>query len=140
VSADDIAALALRIKGTYDPHWVWMYLWRDDEDTELCPICHLLIYLFVSGICDGVLFPGHKELNVCANGILLNQETKTKLGYDTVSLSLQEAAKNVLKVRMSAVETNYPMTSGPCRLGCHTGRKSAYLLGIFGGGVLPALM
>jgi hypothetical protein len=27
-----------------------------------------------------------------------------------------------------------------CRLGCHTGRKSAYLLRIFGGGVLPALM
>jgi hypothetical protein len=69
VSADGSSALALRIKGKCDPHLVWMYLWRDDEDPELCPIRHLLIYLFVSGICDSILIPGHKELNACANGL-----------------------------------------------------------------------
>jgi hypothetical protein len=52
-------------------------------------------------------------------GLLLNQETKIKLGYDTACLGLQQAAKNVLKVRMSAVEKNDPMASGQpwCRLG-----------------------
>jgi hypothetical protein len=44
--------------------------------------------------------------------MVLNQETKTKLGYDTVHLGLQQAAKNVLKVRMNAVEKNDPMASG----------------------------
>jgi hypothetical protein len=141
VSASDISALALRIKGKCDTHWNWICFWRDYTDPELCPIRHLLIYIFVSGICQGPLFPGHKELNSCANGSLLNGECQTKLGYDTVRLGLQHAAKNVLKVRTSALEKKLSSGIWPLQaIGSHSGLKTASLLGIFGGGVLAALM
>jgi hypothetical protein len=106
VSNSKISALALRIKGKCAHHWNSMHLWRDDHtDPELCPIRHLLICMFMRGICQGPLCLGHEELNSCSNGLLSDGgDCKTKLGCDTVHLGLQQAAKNVLKVRNESLK------------------------------------
>jgi hypothetical protein len=135
-----IDGLCVKIKGKCDTSWNYMHLWVDDEYPEFCVPRHLLIYLFVSGIKRGSLFPNHKELNACAGGLLSGGICKTKLGYDTVRVGLLEVTKNIVKYRESITDKTDPLHKAPTRVGTHTGRKTAYLFGTFGGGSLGDLM
>ena len=58
-----VEALGVRIKGKSDNAFKNLMLWKDDENPELCPILHLLLYVHMIGIKDGHLFPTHKELS-----------------------------------------------------------------------------
>ena len=45
-------------------------LWTDDECPEFCLVCLLLVYIYVSKIKGGFLFPSEVELNTLPNDVI----------------------------------------------------------------------
>jgi hypothetical protein len=62
-SAGNLMGMCLKVFGKSDKDWVTLMLWRDDECPELCPVCLILVYIDVSKIKGGFLFPTKAELN-----------------------------------------------------------------------------
>jgi hypothetical protein len=56
----------------------------DDECPDLCPVRHLLVYLFFTGIVGGFIFPSESNLKDCTK-----EQTKSfspsHLSYRTLS-------------------------------------------------------
>jgi hypothetical protein len=100
-----IEALALRVQGKSDSSPVILSLWADDIIPEFCPVRHLLVYLHLSGISQGYLFPGHIDGHIA---------------YDQYHAQFINICKQVLP------------RSGP--FGTHSCRKTAYLFAVWGGG------
>jgi len=56
-------SLKTEIFGKTDKWSVSLKIWADHENTDLCVVHHLLIYLYCAGIKAGSLFPSEQELN-----------------------------------------------------------------------------
>lgn len=61
VTNDVVEGLAVKIKGKSDKKWKTLMIWAD-QHPQLCPIRHLLVYIFVAKIKSGNLFPSYNEL------------------------------------------------------------------------------
>ena len=118
---NQIRGLCVKVCGKSDGEvWKYRWLWADDECPDLCPVRHLLIYVFVSGIKGGYLFPKTKELvgrDKPDDGVF-----QTCVPYSTHRRQFIELVERVLP--------EYDI-----KVGLHMWRKTAYLLGIWGGGV-----
>ena len=73
-----IHAIGLTASGKTDKgENMYFNLWRDTEYPELCPVVHLLVYVFKAGIKGGYLFPPDKDLHKVgpADGVYVKGET-----------------------------------------------------------------
>ena len=120
-----VDSIVLKVYGKSDKTWVHLRLWSDHENPVFCPIRHLLIYLHVTGIKKGYLFPSAKELNnPPANG-----HFQTMINYSKFLRDLQKVTDAVLPER-NGIKLN---------IGSHTFRKTAYLFAVFGRGDPPEI-
>ena len=112
VSATGVKSLCILVQGKCDPKPVYLFLWADEENPEFCPVRHLLLYLYITGISAGHLFPDLKK--PFGPGIV-----SKPMRYDKV----QEAFKKIiLKVAPDYSE----------KFGTHTARKTSYLFAVWG--------
>lgn len=113
----NIHGLVVEIKGKSDNKKKPFVIWSDDKLPVLCPIRHLLVYLYCSGITEGYLFPTlEKLINIPSDGLGKNT---SKICYPT----FLEKLKNILKT----------VTKRNAKWGTHTFRKTAYLFAVWGG-------
>lgn len=111
----NISALAIKVYGKADKKWVYLKLWADDEWTDIDPVRYLLIYLKLTGIKSGYLFPSAKELEAKpADGAY-----KTTVSYSTFMFQLKQICAEVLPKRADL------------KIGCQVWRKTGYLFGVF---------
>jgi len=116
-----IRALCLRIWGKKEKGWRYYWLWVDDEYPDLCPVRHLLIFVHLSGIQEGFLFPTEKELALNIAGNVGRYDTH--ISYSTFSKFFCRMCSRVL--------TN---GGNVLNLGLHVFRKTAYKFAIWGYG------
>jgi hypothetical protein len=111
----NVSALAIEVYGKADKRWVSLKLWANDEWPDIDPVRYLLIYLKLTGIKSGYLFPSAKELEAKpADGVY-----KTTVSYSTFMFQLKNICIEVLPKRKDL------------KIGCQVWRKTGYLFGIF---------
>ena len=123
VTETGVLNLCVTIKGKSDNEIIYLYLWADDDCPELCPIRHLLVYIFLSGITSGNLFCSESELKCPPT----DGNMVTSITYDVIKTRLQFLFEHILKNEDKV-------------LGVHSLRKTAYLLGKLRGAELSDLM
>jgi hypothetical protein len=137
VNATVISGICLRVKGKSDKHPVYIYLWADDDNPEFCPVRHLLIYLFLTGIKSGLLFPDLSKPRP-------NGHSTHSLPYKTISRSFKKVISHVVPQYVEdneeGGEEDERPTTGVMKFGTHTARKTAYVFAVFGGGALHDIM
>jgi hypothetical protein len=118
-NSDEVRAIGIWIKGKSDKTKKALYVFKDEACPEFCPLRHLLVYLSVTGIKSGILFPFYLE------GVISNTHTARQWSYDHYNSKLKYLIKNNCgtKKRINIQEL---------RVGTHTLRKTAYLFAIWG--------
>ncbi|XXQ34134.1 Tyr recombinase domain-containing protein [Plasmodiophora brassicae] len=111
----DVNCMGVKIKGKADGSFVPLMIWRCTDVPELCLVSHLLLWLSVSGITSGYLFPKKKGSSDCFDFTTFNNQLK-KLLSDVVGRDDGRV------------------------WGTHTLRKTGYLLAIWGKGELGQIM
>ena len=109
--------IAFNIQGKSDENPVTLMLWADDSLPLLCPIRHLMIYLHLTGIRCGYIFPHPKEFDEIAEN---DGVAETKIPYGLYQTNHVRHCKAVC-----------PRDG---KFGSHCNRKTAYLLALWGGG------
>ena len=56
-NSGEVERLCVKVKGKSDKEWVTLLIWSDNENPEFCLVRHLLVYLKLTGITGGFLFP-----------------------------------------------------------------------------------
>lgn len=74
-----IKALAIKVVGKSDKKPVILMLWADESNILLCPVVHLLIWMYYIEHKDGPLFPTSQELNTATDGVF-----KTSYSYHSL--------------------------------------------------------
>ena len=115
----NVEALAIQVFGKSDRAPVILQIWRDDINPELCPIKHLLVYVYLLGASSGYLFPKKEEFHK-------GGECTTFMSYDSFQSIFQGLCKGLIP------------RDGP--FGSHSCRKTAYLLAIWGNGNIGDIM
>ena len=68
----DVIALNMKIFGKTDKKWQYRWLWANEKYPDICPVRHLLVYLYLTGIKKDYLFPPHSCFvdmeEVCKSG------------------------------------------------------------------------
>ena len=112
-----IHAIALKISGKMEKgKELYFNLWRNMEHTDICPLTHLLVYVYKAGIKGGYLFPPDKDLNRTVppdDGVYLNAET-----YKQFIGAFKRIADSVLE--------EYQQDGAGCRMSLHIFRKAGY--------------
>jgi hypothetical protein len=112
VKVTGTVALCVKVQGKCDPKPVHLYLWSDETCPEFCPVRHLLLYLYLTGISDGHLFPNLKK----------------PFGPGIVSHPLKyEKVQDAFKKIMATVAPDFAE-----KFGTHTARKTSYLFAVWG--------
>jgi integrase len=122
-----VSALAVRIKGKGgDYNWLSMYV--DDDFPDLCPIRALLLYISLSGITKGYIFP-----SVLPSGVSTD-DSGTECTGDKDDPSTLHYQYPVFMSKMKDLLTrNLARDMGVQDIfGTHILRKTAYLFAIFG--------
>lgn len=97
-------------------------LWANPENRLLCPVIHLLIFIFMTKHSEGYLFPSIEELSNPPSDRIFTSTFQ----YASFLSQIQNLFKTLLK------------RDGP--FGTHTLRKTAYLLAVWGGGADMEIM
>jgi hypothetical protein len=119
-----IHCLAVKVKGKCDGDWKYYYLWMDDKYPSICPVRHLLIYVYVAGIKAGQLFPTKAELaDPPEDGNFLTTQCCE---------SFRQWFKRLLV-------TVLPNRGEFLKVGLHMFRKTGYTFAIWGNGIWPAI-
>ena len=109
--------MCLKVFGKSDKDWVTLMLWADDECPEFCPVCLLLVYLYVSKIKGGFLFTSKVELNTPPSDVIF----VLQVSYGVMREHVASLVKDVLG-----------LSGESFKVGLHLLRKTAYLFGIWG--------
>jgi len=112
--ADSIDALAMWVKGKSDPQKVTLLLWDDKVCPEFSAMRAVLLWIKVSGIKGGKLFPTKEALLSGA------ENSTTSIDYDTVLKEIQSLVYNVLRVEDYELKAKHIV-------GTHTLRKTSHL-------------
>ena len=120
VSADNVQCLAASVQGKTDIEKENLAIWDDAECPDFSPTRALLIWLAVSGIKSGKLFPCEDAL---AARVTMPQH---QLPYDTLLDEFKFLCVSVLKKDMSS-ETMKRLI-----IGTHMLRRTAYFLAFWG--------
>ncbi|KAJ3255544.1 hypothetical protein HK103_006180 [Boothiomyces macroporosus] len=116
-----LEGLLVKVKGKTDTTPVHLLLWADNDNTLLCPIRHLLVYVYYLQIKDGPLFPDISEIeNPPPDGVF-----STSLTYDKFNNKIDSLCKKVVhtKIKESRIKKKW---------GTHCLRKTGYLFAIWG--------
>ncbi len=106
-----------RSKGKKDDIFYTFRVCADDEHPDLCPVRALAVYSYLIGIKGGYLFPSETELhNPPANG-----HFETTIVYTTLMAHFKRLCDDVLQPRDNGI-----------KVGCHSFRKTGYLVAVFG--------
>jgi hypothetical protein len=119
VNADDVRAIGLWIKGKSDKTKKGLYIFEDEKCPEFCPLRHLLVYLSITGITTGYLFPYFKK----GEPIPTHGEIKWTYAY------WRKFLKKLIRLYCG---TKKLIDEKELRIGTHTLRKTAYLFAIWG--------
>lgn len=126
-SNDCVEGIAVDVQGKADPAPVTLMMWFDHELPEFCPVRHLLAWLGLSGIRQGYFFPDYNFLtNVILKDPSWNGDVTECISYNDVLC----AWKNLC----------YSLLEREGKFGAHSGRKTGYLFGVWGGGQDADLM
>ena len=105
--------LVFKVHGKSDTEYKYLMLWACHDKPELCPVRHLLVYIYLCNITEGYLFP---DLD------------------DSVNRKTYDSFLNYLKKKISPVLTReMPITT-------HSFRKTGYLFACWGGGQFAVIM
>ena len=132
---NSIEALALRIWGKTDHEYKYYWLWVDDEFPELCPVRHLLIFIYLSGIKAGPVFPAWREMTTAARTKSSGTVETNDDGVFCESISYGTFSKWFKRVLTEVL----PNRGEYLKVGLHMFRKTGYRLAIWGGGLWPAI-
>lgn len=112
-----IIGMVVKVKGKADKKWVYLWIWADDENPDLCPLRHLLAYLHLSQHRGGPLFPKAAELlRPPADGVYRKPED-----YDNFRVVFKKILIDCLPDRGEGLT-----------VGLHMFRKTGYLFAIWG--------
>jgi hypothetical protein len=114
-----------KVKGKQDGRIVHLWIWADDECPDLCPVRHLLVYLFKTKHKGGPLFPTATEL--------LQRKPENWNGLYTTQVSYDSFREDMTKLY------NECLFERNLKVGLQMFRKTAYLLGIWGDGKWASL-
>jgi hypothetical protein len=147
VNPTGILGIGLRVKGKCDLQEVFLYLWANDTYPELCPVRHLLLYVFLTGIKGGLLFP-NLRLPIGPNGV-----SNHKLSYETILDQFKRLHEIVAPLLPPALPDDVPDENADLinaeeddvdrqrvKIGTHTGRKTGYIFGVWGKGTMADIM
>jgi hypothetical protein len=124
-----VSALAVLIKSKGgDYHWLSMYC--DDEYPELCPIRALLLYISLSGIKEGYIFP--KILPAFRDVATYDESSTEPTGNDDESTLHYPYAAFISKMKFLLTVIIRREKCPTDIFGTHILRKTAYLFAIFG--------
>ena len=105
--------LVFKVKGKKDNEWKHMILWRTDDVPSLCPVRHLLLFVYLQG-----------RINTeCRNSQFIfadYENNQSQLSY----VKFLYVLKNVF----------LPVLGRETTLTTHVFRKTGYLFAVFGGG------
>jgi hypothetical protein len=115
--AGNIMGMCVKVFGKSDKDWVTLMLWTVDKCPEFCPVCLLMVYIYVSKITGGFLFPSKVELNNSpSDGIFV-----TQVSYGVMRECVASLVKDVRR-----------LSGESFKVGLHLLRKTAYLFGMWG--------
>ena len=126
-SNGNVEGIAFQIKGKSDPVPVTLMMWWDHELPEFCPVRHLLAWIRISGIKEGYLFPSYNFLQA---DIMRNPNWDGNCTQGIAYTEVLATWKNLCSTLLTREG----------RWGAHSGRKTAYLFGVWGGGQDSDLM
>jgi hypothetical protein len=120
VTQNNVEGLCMTVQGKTDQEKQYLAIWDDKECTDLSPSRALLIWLAVTGITSGKLFPSAAEV-----------ESGTKspvgsLGYDVFLKEIKDLCTGVLKKSADSPAMKHMI------IGTHMLRKTGYLLAYWG--------
>jgi hypothetical protein len=117
-----LSSFLIQLEGKSDTNEVLLTLWENEENPLFCPIIHLFAYLKLSKIRSGFLFPNSRKLQQLQvnTNTSFDDEDDNHISYDTYHTTFKSICKDLVN------------RVGP--FGTHTGRKTAYLLAVWGGG------
>jgi hypothetical protein len=125
-----VSALVLKLLGK-GGNFHWLCIFADDEFPELCPIRALLLYISLSGITSGYLFPkilpGHSPHESTED----DSSTESTGDVDESTLHYPYATFINKMKSLLTVTLRREMGDGDI-FGTHILRKTAYLFAIFG--------
>jgi len=126
-SNECVEGISVDVKGKADPAPVTLMMWFDHELPEFCPVRHLLAWLRLSGIKQGFFFP---DYNYLVNVILKDPSWD---GICTVAITYEDVLAAWKNLCSTILEREG-------KFGAHSGRKTGYLFGVWGGGQDSDLM
>ena len=131
-------ALCISICGKSDKVVHKFLIFASDDCPEFCPLRHLLLYVYLTKMKGGYLFPNEKELNnPPADGIF-----RTKCGGQSVRETLAELYNIVVSV--TVVPFNKRLGNDRwldfMKVGTHSYRKTGWLFAVLGGGNESSIM
>ena len=127
----DVRSIMLEVMGKADKKPVHLVAWSDYDYPDLCLIRALLVYLHVTGIQGGFLFPPLPGLSKGNARRCVGWKNKVTTPKDDVfNMSVEYASfhKQFKAVASTAIHTP------ELKLGLHCLRKTGYLLAVWGDG------
>jgi hypothetical protein len=121
-----VSAMAVGVLGK-GGKYEWLSMYVDDEYPELCPIRALLLYISLSGITEGYIFP---KFLPCDDS---TEPMEDDCSTGSIGDDLHYPYPVFIRKMKVLLTTNLRRNMGPCDIfGTHILRKTAYLFAIFG--------
>lgn len=121
IKDNNVKALATEIKGKCDKETHTMAIWDDTECPEFSAARALIVWVAVSGITEGYLFPSRAF--VCGP-LCGKQPASNHVAYTTLLDHLKGLVENTCNIDESAMDNTF--------IGTHLLRKTGYLLMAWG--------
>jgi hypothetical protein len=123
VSEYAIDSVGVWVQGKRDAGRVLLMLWANHANPQICPVRHLFLWLYVSRIRSGFIFPPSNALNEILEKQKTNPQqifsSKFQVDYSLVLEKIQDVFYNI--------------TARPGPFGTHSMRKTGFVLAIWGG-------
>jgi hypothetical protein len=124
VSDHAVDSIGVWVQGKRDQAKVLLMLWANHANPQICPVRHLLCWLYVSRITSGYLFPPANTLNE----ILVDQKRNPQQNFNNI----YQVDYSLVLDKVQTVFTNITARPGP--FGTHFMRKTGFVLAIWGEG------
>ena len=125
VSENDVESLLAKIKGKRDSDWLHFALWSDLDCPEFSPVAPLLIWISMTGIRGGYLFPTMEQLKK------KKSVTTEYYPYDLCLADFKYLFVSVLRIDLDSDQYKNLI------LGSHWLRKTAFLFSSWGKASYP---
>jgi hypothetical protein len=94
----EVTGIAFDIQGKCDAHPVTVMLWPDNDVPELCPVRHLMVYIYLTGISGGYFFPsGNVMSSIKDPGSGFNGHVGESISYATYQTRVKQIMTKLMK-------------------------------------------